>query len=116
VTRTKGRRHSYRVLSRLIKRSGLYVQNPPPWPTHRLRLEAPPLPSHGKPLADADLTQIGRPAQDERKSRTYITFRDKELLPRFAQLNRATIPAFYTHHNEAELAAIKAFLSRLIGS
>jgi DNA-binding MarR family transcriptional regulator len=38
---------------------------------------------------------------------------EQELLPRFAQLNRATTPAFYAHYNEAELGAIKDFLSRL---
>ena len=40
---------------------------------------------------------------------------EQELLPRFAQLNRATSPSFYTPYNKDELAAIKNFLSRLIG-
>jgi DNA-binding MarR family transcriptional regulator len=38
---------------------------------------------------------------------------EQELLPRFAQLNRATTPGFYTHYSHAELDAIKDFLSRL---
>jgi DNA-binding MarR family transcriptional regulator len=41
---------------------------------------------------------------------------EQALLPRFAQLNRATSPAFYTQYSQAELAAIRDFLSRLIGS
>ena len=41
---------------------------------------------------------------------------EQELLPRFAQLNRATNPSFYARCNKAELATIKDFLSRLIGS
>src|SRR5215831_9396595 len=40
---------------------------------------------------------------------------EKELLPRFAQLNRATRPDFYKGYNEEELAAIGDFLARLIG-
>ena len=40
---------------------------------------------------------------------------EQELLPRFAQLNRATSPSFYTPYNKDELAAIENFLSRLIG-
>lgn len=38
---------------------------------------------------------------------------ERELLPRFAQLSRATKPGFYANYNQAELAAIKDFLSRL---
>jgi DNA-binding MarR family transcriptional regulator len=41
---------------------------------------------------------------------------EQELLPRFAQLNRATSPAFYANYNEAELGGIRDFLSKLIGS
>jgi DNA-binding MarR family transcriptional regulator len=41
---------------------------------------------------------------------------EQELLPHFAQLNRATKPAFYKGYREEELAAIRDFLSRLIGS
>jgi DNA-binding MarR family transcriptional regulator len=41
---------------------------------------------------------------------------EEELLPRFAQLNRATTSGFYTTYNQTELAAIRDFLSRLIGS
>jgi len=41
---------------------------------------------------------------------------EQELLPRFAQLNSATKPAFYEGYEEEELAAIRHFLSRLIGS
>src|SRR6516162_4544703 len=32
---------------------------------------------------------------------------EQELLPRFAQLNRATSPSFYTPYNKGELAAIE---------
>ena len=38
---------------------------------------------------------------------------EQELLPRFAQLNRATTPGFYTHYDQGELGAINDFLSRL---
>ena len=38
---------------------------------------------------------------------------EKELLPRFAQLNRATTSAFYTQYDQPELAAITDFLARL---
>jgi DNA-binding MarR family transcriptional regulator len=41
---------------------------------------------------------------------------EQELIPHFAQLNRATKPAFYKGYREEELAAIRDFLSRLIGS
>jgi len=41
---------------------------------------------------------------------------ERELLPRFAQLNRATTAAFYTQYSQDELGAIRDFLSRLIGS
>jgi DNA-binding MarR family transcriptional regulator len=41
---------------------------------------------------------------------------EQELLPRFAQLNSATKPAFYKRYKEEELVAIRDFLSRLIGS
>ena len=41
---------------------------------------------------------------------------EQELLPRFAQLNRATTAAFYTQYNQTELGTIRDFLSRLIGS
>ena len=40
---------------------------------------------------------------------------EQELLPRFTQLNSATKPAFYKSYNEDELAAIRNFLSRLLG-
>ena len=40
---------------------------------------------------------------------------EQELLPHFAQLNRATKPSFYKAYSEAELAAIGDFLSRLVG-
>src|SRR5215831_21303165 len=36
---------------------------------------------------------------------------EKELLPRFAQLNRATTSAFYTQYDQPELAAITDFLA-----
>jgi DNA-binding MarR family transcriptional regulator len=39
---------------------------------------------------------------------------EQELLPRFAQLNRATRPDFYNGYTEDELAAIGNFLARLI--
>jgi DNA-binding MarR family transcriptional regulator len=38
---------------------------------------------------------------------------EQELLPRFGQLSRATTPGYYTRYNEAELLAIREFLSRL---
>jgi DNA-binding MarR family transcriptional regulator len=38
---------------------------------------------------------------------------EKELLPRFAQLNRATTPAFYDQYGQVELAAIRDFLTRV---
>jgi DNA-binding MarR family transcriptional regulator len=38
---------------------------------------------------------------------------EQELLPRFAQLKRATSPGFYTRYDAAELGAIGDFLSRL---
>jgi len=39
---------------------------------------------------------------------------ERELLPRFAQLNNATRPAFYRGYNEVELTAIRDFVSRLL--
>jgi DNA-binding MarR family transcriptional regulator len=41
---------------------------------------------------------------------------ERELLPRFAQLNSATKPGFYKVYDEEELAAIRDFLSRLLGA
>jgi DNA-binding MarR family transcriptional regulator len=38
---------------------------------------------------------------------------ERELLPRFAQLNRATTPAFYAHYDQDQLAAIRDFLGRV---
>jgi hypothetical protein len=38
---------------------------------------------------------------------------EQELLPRFAQLERATGPGFYARYNEGELRAIDDFLTRL---
>ena len=38
---------------------------------------------------------------------------ERELLPRLAQLSRATGPGFYRRYDEGELAAIKDFLTRL---
>jgi len=41
---------------------------------------------------------------------------ERELLPRFAQLDSATRPAFYKGYDDEELAAIRDFLSRLLGA
>src|SRR5262249_55258613 len=41
---------------------------------------------------------------------------EQELLPRFAQLNRATSSAFYMRYNKGELGAISDFLARLSSS
>jgi DNA-binding Lrp family transcriptional regulator len=41
---------------------------------------------------------------------------EQELLPRFAQLKRATSPGFYARYEEGELGAIDDFLSRLASS
>jgi DNA-binding MarR family transcriptional regulator len=38
---------------------------------------------------------------------------EQELLPRFAQLKRATSPGFYARYNQGELRAIRDFISRL---
>jgi DNA-binding MarR family transcriptional regulator len=38
---------------------------------------------------------------------------EQELLPRFARLSEATNPGFYRRYNQAELAGIRDFLSRL---
>ena len=41
---------------------------------------------------------------------------EQELIPHFAQLNRATKPGFYKAYSAEELATIGDFLSRLINS
>jgi DNA-binding MarR family transcriptional regulator len=41
---------------------------------------------------------------------------EQELLPRFAQLNHATRPSFYTRYTKDELATITDFLTRLTGT